>query len=160
MEHYLIYGLGRAKELGFAVEPIFAKTVPFLIGEVNSGLPQIINNYWLPVADQNGKWLTWPAVLATFTPNYASTANPPPARSAVTRYKADLGSEGYPAYAIAAGAMAQSEPGGAATWAWLHANPYPAIPFASAPKWNIVPRADTNVLPAQPTATPLDTGGT
>ena len=155
MNWYLIYALGREKELGFAVEPILAKTAPFLVGMVNSSLPQMINNYWLPVADGNHNLARKLARgRGDIHPQLRLDRESAPANSVIANYESDLRNDGYPAYAIAAGAMAAGEPGGAAAWNWLHTNPYPAIDFADAPKWNLVPRIDANILPAQPTAVP------
>ena len=63
---------------------------------------------------------------------------------------------------IASAAMASivdnSVPGAAQAEAWIKANVYQPLvangTFASDPSWAIIPRTDTNVLPAQPTATP------
>ncbi len=49
---YLHYALGRAEELGFAVDPIRKKTDQFVIGMINnSGHPQLLAHYELPVGD-------------------------------------------------------------------------------------------------------------
>jgi hypothetical protein len=44
----------------------------------------------------------------------------------------------------------QGAPGATAAWAWWIANVYSQVPdFANAPKWTIIPRTDSNVLPPQ-----------
>ena len=149
MQWYLLYALGRVKELGFADGPLLTWSAAYLTGMIdNSGVPELINVYQMPVERAGGGFLaTWPAVLASLTPTYRSTKLP-------ANFANDLGADGYLAYAVAAGAMAADEPSGAEAWSWLKRNVAARIAFASAPKWNLVPRTDNNVLPAQPTATP------
>ena len=110
---------------------------------------------------------TWPALLATLTPQYLSptgtpvdpaTGQPSGFANGPTAFANDLGVESYPLYLLGGVAMLDdaAAPGAAQAWSWMKANVEngagPAL-FA-APKWAIVPRTDTNPLPAQPTATP------
>ena len=146
MQWYVLYSLGRAKELGFAAEGVIAHSAPFLTGIVdNSGEPALLAVYWLPIeAEGDGFLTTWPAIIADIDPTYlakiAATAAPFP--------------DGYFAYSVAAASMLTGEPGGMQAWSWIRANLYPKIPWATQPKWNILPRTDTNALPPQPTAMP------
>ncbi len=72
-------------------------------------------------------------------------------------FAADLGVEGYPLYLLGGMAMLDDAgaPGAAQAWSWMKANVETpaAASLTTAPKWAIVPRTDSNTLPAIPTAT-------
>ncbi len=150
MQWYVLYALGRAKELGFAAEPLLAHTAPYLNGMIDdSGLPDLIGIYSIPVEQLGGGFYTsWSAVIGALDPTYAA--------SGLAAYVGNqlYSTDSYPAYATAAAAMTAGEAGGMQAWSWIRANVYSKIPWATAPKWNILPRTDTNALPPQPTATP------
>ena len=73
--------------------------------------------------------------------------------------------DGYPIWAMPGLAMAvdHNDPGAAQAWGWFAPNVYQGVTpgaIPGDPKWAIVPRTDTNTLPAQPTATPSSAGAT
>jgi hypothetical protein len=169
MAWYLQYALGRQAELGFAAKPLQTYTGAYPISLINtSGQPWGIDIYQMPVEQSAGGFLNgWPAVFATLTPQYLSptgvlvdpaTGQPSGRPNGLAAFAGDLGIEGYPLYLLGGMAMLDDAgaPGAAQAWAWMKANvETPAEPaLLSAPKWAIVPRTDTNVLPAQPTVTP------
>ncbi|MGA8379650.1 MAG: hypothetical protein WB710_00805, partial [Stellaceae bacterium] len=169
MQWYVQYALGREAELGFAAKPLQVYSGAYPIGMIdNSGTPWAINIYQIPVEKLGGGFLaTWPALLATLTPQYLSptgtpvdpaTGQPSGLANGPTAFANDLGVESYPLYLLGGVAMLDdaAAPGAAQAWSWMKANVEngagPAL-FAM-PKWAIVPRTDTNPLPPQPTATP------
>ena len=103
-----------------------------------------------------GFFPTWPALEAAFAPNFLTGPDSPsfPNGQALPSYFAsNLGSDGREVWLTPGLAMLvdQSAPGIAPAWAWWIGNVYSKVPdFANDPKWAIVPRTDTNVLPAQP----------
>ena len=155
--------------MGFAAAPLQLYSGAYPLGLINSsGQPWAINVYQMPVERAGGGFLaSWPALLATLTPQYLSptgtpvdpaTGQPSGLANGPTAFANDLGVESYPLYLLGGVAMLDDAgaPGAAQAWSWMKANVEngagPAL-FAM-PKWAIVPRTDTNPLPPQPTATP------
>ena len=103
-----------------------------------------------------GFFPTWPALEAAFAPNFLTGPDSPsfPNGQALPSYFAsNLASDGRQVWLTPGLAMLvdQSAPNIAAAWSWWIGNVYSKVPdFANDPKWAIVPRTDTNVLPAQP----------
>jgi hypothetical protein len=165
MQWYVQYALGRVAELGFAAGPLQQWTGVFPIGMINaSGQPWMIDLYEMPVeattigganplgSNPPGGYFTWPTMASVaLTPNEVNNLGP----VAFANGLAD-NPEAYPLYIL--GGMAQladqGAPGAAQAWSWLNANVRAVVSFANDPKWDIVPRTDTNALPAQPTAVP------
>ena len=160
MQFFNAYGLGRAKELGFATDPLFAATTArWFTGLINtSGFPEMIVTYRFPVeARSGGFFATWAALTGALTPAYLTGNGWTTAQGETgplsARFGLNVSSEGYAAWAVPAASFVASEPGGAQAWTWMQANVFSQIPdFASlTPKWAIVPRTDANALPAMPT---------
>ena len=139
MQYYVLYGIGRAAELGFAAGPLLAYTGPWLVGMINmSGFPMLVANYQLPVEKNGGGFLaTWQDVLATLTSNYLTNLLPP-------YFVANLNSEGREVWATPALSYLYSQSGGAQAWDWWQQNVYSAVPdFNTNPKWAIIPAGPT-----------------
>ena len=148
MHYYLIYGLSRAKELGFAAGPIFSYAAQFLTGIVNdSPDPRMSNQYRIANVLIPGVWIqTWEQVYNAFTADYRANDIP-----ALFRQGQQGGGNTYLAAACAAAALSYGEPGGAQAWAWAKVNAYPYVTGGSLgpdPRWPIIPRTDNNMLPA------------
>jgi len=107
-----------------------------------------------------GFFPTWPALEAAFAPNFLTGPDSPsfPNGQALPSYFAsNLASDGRQVWLTPGLAMLvdQSAPNIAAAWSWWIGNVYSKVPdFATDPKWAIVPRTDTNLLPTQPTTAP------
>ncbi len=164
MQYYLIYGLGRAKEVGFAAEPLLAHTAAWLTGLVNnSGYPTLVAQYEMPVEKSGGGFFaTWAAMIAALKPawltgnGYVSTDG---GVSLPAYWAQNLNADGRQGWAIAAAGFLTGEPGGAQMWSWMQQHVYNAIgDWASnpgaGPKWAVLPRTDANALPAMPTVPP------
>ena len=153
MNFYLEYGVGRAVELGFAMRPIQMQLGKFPIGIINSSHPWFLGAYIVATEKHSppgGWYTTWddvfnisedPAYLAAL--NWGSSS---PAGGRQTWVQPGL------AMLVDAGA-----PNAAAAWAWWQTYAYGLITpsfRATDPRWAIIPRTDSNVLPPMPTATP------
>jgi hypothetical protein len=161
-EWYLTYALDRIEDLGFAVGALRSRLLQFPIGMIdNSGLPQLLSIYEMPAASPTAWFSNWAGVIGGLTRAFATGTGWSPALGAdLSQYFIDnLSDDGRPIWLMAglAGAASRNDPGAAQAWNWFLTNVYHAIPAADLqadPKWTIVPRTDSNSLPAQPTATP------
>ncbi|HUC69986.1 MAG TPA: hypothetical protein VMS01_02220, partial [Stellaceae bacterium] len=125
-------------------------------------------------APPGGFYPTWAATVAALTPAYVTGANwPATGNSGVgdlvqffARELTQTGrDDGYPFWAMPGLAMAvdHGDAGAVPAWDWFASNVYQGITRGAIPgdpKWAIVPRTDTNALPAQPTAIPSAAGAT
>ncbi|MGH7060423.1 MAG: hypothetical protein ACREFH_08565, partial [Stellaceae bacterium] len=161
MQYYAIYGLGRAKEVGFAAEPLLAHTAAWLTGLVNnSGYPELLAAYRMPVEKRGGGFFaSWRALVAALQPGWLTGQGWTPRTSTATSldqyFARNLNADGRQAWAIAAAGFLTGEPGGAQAWAWIERHVYTRITdWASnpgaGPKWAVLPRTDRNLLPAMP----------
>ncbi len=165
MHNYTVYSIGRATELGFAAKPLLTATGQFLTGMINAGYPYLIASYILPVAKGSTFLTTWAQVAGEMSSDYLTGTNPSDPEIAALSgqgplpltFKGMLTSQGYDAYASAALAtlVDAGVPGAVQAEAWMQANVYQPLltggSLAADPSWAIVPRTDTNTLPAQPT---------
>ena len=176
MAWYLQYALGRVAELGFAAGPLRAQTGLYPVGMIlDSGYPHLIGSYEVPVeynytplgatsgeSIPPGGWMdTWAKVTGSLTPafltsvGWQSTWNSG-AGDLDTYYAAQLQADGRVIWLAGGLAMMvdAGDPRAATAWAWYKPTVYDAISLDSNPKWAIVPRTDSNVLPAIPTVVP------
>ncbi|HEY3910881.1 MAG TPA: hypothetical protein VGM07_13450, partial [Stellaceae bacterium] len=178
MQWYVQYALGRVEELGFASDALRAKAGAFLSGVIdNSGYPKLIGMYEFPVETNyvsnppGGYPATWAAQVAEIpmpflTGNGWNPAGNGGAGDLDQYFAANLFDDGRPIWAMGGLAMMvdHGDAGAAQAWRWFIPNVYQLIGAGGSlqwdPKWAIVPRADTNTLPAQPTATPSAAGAT
>ncbi len=164
MQWYTQYAIGRAAELGFAAGPLALQSGRFLTGMINnSGYPELIAAYVLPVGAGTTFLSTWPAIVGEMSAGYLTSTDPNayPTTSGQAPlpvfFKGMISSQGYAAYASAALATLVDEaaPGAAQAETWMQANVYQPLAIsgslAADPSWAIVPRTDNNPLPAQPT---------
>ncbi|HEV2099775.1 MAG TPA: hypothetical protein VGR45_12730, partial [Stellaceae bacterium] len=153
MQWYLQYALGRAYELGYPIGALAAWTAAFPIGLINSSaMPTLTGFYeFSPLQQGTAGWFTtWAGLISAldltstccggsgFYPSY---------------WNNNLASDGRQVWLTPGLAMLVDEeaPGAVTAWSWWEANVYSKVPdFANDPKWAIMPRTDTNVLPAQP----------
>jgi hypothetical protein len=153
MNYYLEYAVGRAVELGFQMKDIQAELGQFPIGIIASSEPWFLADYSFgPEKAGGGFWPTWAAY-------YAGGVAPGYIAGLQTDWVAGMAG-GRQTWVQPGLAMLvdQAVPGAGAAWAWYDTNGY-SLPSAATyrngdPRWAIVPRADNNVLPSQPTTTP------
>ena len=137
MHYYLVYSLGRVKELGFASNGVLSWVSKVVIGQLNNAAvydPNLISSYQMPTvkrADNTyfGQWLDEDgAFLDSYNP--------------LTDFNNQLldADHGYVIVSIPAVAMAAGETGGANAWAFIQQRVLPAPAINDNPKWAILPR--------------------
>lgn len=153
MNYYMEYALGRATELGFAAQKIQAWSDTLPISIISSANPWFIAAYVIGVEQAGGGF--YPTIAA------AEAADDPTSLAGYVEAPASVNGQwtGRQTWVQPGLAMAvdQGLPGAASAWNWYNANDYSLVTGASRsaqPRWAIVPRTDTNVLPAQPTSIP------
>ena len=167
MQQYVQYSLGRIAELGFAARPLQLYSGKFFDEILSSTNPKTIAIYEDAPADNTGAYFPdWQTEMNTAAnpawisgvgyTGVATTALP-------TYWAANLVNNGRQVWGTPGIAMLvdAGDPSAPAEWAWWMANVYtptanagPTQGFAAMPWWNIVPRTDSNALPAMPTTIP------
>jgi hypothetical protein len=152
MQAYVLYSLGRVKELGFAAGPILNYTGKWLVDLINdSGNPLLVGTYQVPVERAGGGFFNWHEILTIgFTASYLANALP-------GYFAQNLVSDGRVVWATPGMAylVDSNLPGASKGWDWWMSNVYHKVPdFARNPKWAIVPRNDANTLPEISAHTP------
>jgi hypothetical protein len=152
MQYYVMYGLGRVNELGFAANALLSYTGKWLTDMIRtSGNPYVSAIYQLPVEKSGGGYFSsWAETLQVFTPEYLNEKLPPYfARNLVPDGRQVWGTPGL-AYLVDGNATGAVE-----SWGWWKSNIYGKISnLANDPRWAIVPRTDKYQLPPQPTDIP------
>src|SRR4051812_21340520 len=72
MQYYVLYALGRMKEVGFAAGPLLNYSGKWLTDMIlHSGNPKLIAVYRIPVEKNGGGFMTWQEILTNgFTADY------------------------------------------------------------------------------------------
>ena len=162
MMWYVQYALGRLSELGFASHALQLYTGQYIIGMIGSSAPILVAQYQIPVEKAGGGWwATWPSLIArAMDPTWISGSQSGGGLPAY--FASNLSASGRQLWGEPGIAMLvdQNAPGVASAWGWWKANVYGPtyahgiIPFNRDLRWTIVPRADSNTLPAQSTTMP------
>jgi hypothetical protein len=153
MLSYMQYGIGRAVELGFvSAEAIQAYTAQFFLGAIAAD-PDMLEIYEFPTVSVSGVNYDWSNVTAALSPAYLTGVgwNSALGQDLPQLFASDNVNEGRHVWLQPGMAMMVDQ--GLTTWDWWSSNVYSKINWSD-PRWDIVPRTDQNVLPAQPTATP------
>ena len=157
MQGYALYGLGRAKELGFASGPLLDWTAVWLNGAAAFDNGRLLALYQMPVeanfkTHPPGGFLSpWSAVEAALAPAYTA-----PGGGLDQDFANRTLADSYLGWLQAPTSYVAVEPGGSPTWSWYDSHVRQPIavsaqPQNQEPKWALLPRTDTNVLPPQPT---------
>jgi hypothetical protein len=139
MAWYLDVGLGRAKELGYASDPLLTYHAAFLNGMITSPdyNPYLVGSYRMGVlkASSPRRWYaSWAEVKSTYLSAEANRTNwhqgnPP-------------NPDDYAFYAFAAAAFTADKTDGAAAWNWLNAHVRQvSTTIQTNPTWAILPRS-------------------
>jgi hypothetical protein len=134
-QNFIVYALGRGKELGFPTEKLLSWLSVNIAGQVNSPdyNPYMIGNYRSPTKDINGQpFRTWKDAMTGVDPAYD------------LRWGFDIGisgglgaQDGYCKIAMAA----VNTTGDAQAIAWMRANVYDKTNWAqTGTRWDILPR--------------------
>jgi hypothetical protein len=169
---YLSYAEGRVRELGFSVGAWQAfHTGNMLLGIINSPYPSLVSAYVISaehaatpctvtVCDPTSFNSTWTAVAADMNPYYMGLGPITPGANGeilANNFAGDCtnpGGRGWWANPGLAMAVDANLPGANKAWTWWQANcasKESPSGLADDPRWDIVPRTDTNVLPPMPT---------
>lgn len=144
-QNFLLWSLGRAKELGYATEALVSWLGANLIGQITNPdyNPYLSANYRMPtVRRSDGKYFdTWAGLRSGFPSTFDPAAN-------FTGQLPDA-VHGYPFIALAAASMVTNEAGGPAAWDWIAQQALCAASLTNNPKWAILPRviSGNGVLP-------------
>lgn len=139
--HFMIYALGRAKELGYATGPLLSWVAPVLTNELTNPAynPYLAASFMMPTLQKltpsDQYFSTWTATRGAFVASFEANA------------QADFVSQltdanhGYPMICMAAAAMAAAEPNGPAAWTFIQQQVVtPATSLNDNPKWALLPR--------------------
>jgi hypothetical protein len=145
MENWLIYGLGRAKELGYPSDALLSWVAVHLIGQLTDAQysPYYTGAYRTPTVDAvTGRWYnSWSGVATGFLPLF--TNNHVDFLTPQQYFVSELqnNEQGYSVTTFPAAAMAAGEPGGPAAWSWIAQNARALdTSINTDPKWAILPR--------------------
>ncbi len=136
MHFILVYGLGRAKELGFSTGPVLgyaSKVVNRSLTNTNYN-PYLTTAYQMPTVKRVDD-----AFYASYLDerkSYLATFDPMPG----FYEQLQDGNHGYAFLLMAATAMTRREAAGSQAWSFVQQNIQPAAALHDNPKWAILPR--------------------
>ncbi len=156
MQDYLVYGLGRAKELGYSTDALLSWVAPNIIGQVTDPTfnPYLLTAYRVGTVKQSGPSLftNWADVKTGFLPAVQNETDFYPG----TIYQGTQSdADGNVQSAAAVVALLANQANGAAAWSWMVTHVEPAI--SGDLKWAILPRTGATQLTIT-TSSPLPTG--
>jgi peptidoglycan hydrolase-like protein with peptidoglycan-binding domain len=163
MLNFLVYGLGRAKELGFGADRLLAWLGKNTIAQANPNTPgwdpYLAAAYRVGTIDKiNNRWFqSWAEVKNAFLPQFKPPIGPNP--STYQQYFETHLSDpnhGYGYIAMGATSFLANEPGGADAWNWLKNQMLGDSLLSQNPQWAILPRSITSI-PAPTSANPAFT---
>jgi hypothetical protein len=141
MVNFLIYSLGRARELGYPADPMLMWMSGWLFGQTLDPAydPYLIATYVMPVTDQDSVFFNdWATVKGRFSDPFISDGR---TYTHEAWFNSNLGLDhGYGLIAATAASMAARHPGGQDAWNWFKSHAYDKVAFSSNPKWAILPR--------------------
>jgi hypothetical protein len=173
MVNWLIYALGRAKELGYPTQYLLSWIAPWAIQPVVDPTfnPYLIASYRQPTKNMaTGNWYTtWSQMLndmcsstATGCNNFGASTNAktaptfdPPVNNVGMGCSLNPNGDGTCSSAYIAGiaiAAVADQPNGSAAWNWINTNAMTNSALNTNPKWAIIPRSATSTTP--PPVTP------
>jgi chitodextrinase len=141
MENWLIYSLGRAKELGYPTDSLLTWVSSNLTGQITDPTydPFLTTQYRTPTAGSGAWFTTWAQVKAGYLAGTNSKAFYDPTNN----------EQGYAQTAIPAVSMIASESNGPAAWNWISQNILAQdTTINTDPKWDIIPRTAVITPPA------------
>lgn len=145
---FMMFSLGRAKELGFATDKIVSYLAKFYIGLLtDSGSnPYLIQVGRIPTIRRitSTYFDTW----TLFKTGYDAVSQ------ALSSFPLQDPVHGYDFIGLAATSMVANEPGGGPAWTFMKEKVLSAPILNDNPKWAIIPRSDTFVPPVSDTQAP------
>jgi hypothetical protein len=139
MQNYVIYALGRGKELGYATEKLLEWAAPQITGPITDAgyNPWLVMTYRIATipAGTYQNFTSWAQVKASFLTDVQNeTSFEPGAKGTGTLSEGDFNAQTV----IAATSMIADQTNGATAWTWASTNILPST--AGDLKWAILPR--------------------
>lgn len=142
-QNFLIWVLGRAKELGYPTDALLTWLGPNLIQQLTDPNydPYLVGMYRLPTVrlSDSQYFPDWAGVKSGFVLPFIDDYGH--SQTAESYFNANLGilEQGYPLIALAAASQVVHLPGGATAWRWISTRvlDYPGL--NDVPKWAILP---------------------
>jgi hypothetical protein len=172
MVQYVIYALGRAKDLGYPSQGLLSWVAPWIISQVTDPTfnPYLVSSYRQATVQPNGQYYTtWAGILSSVCSSAATgcvtggtSQNAQTAQTwayPINQYSCalDPNGDGNCSSAFEAGmAIAQvaDQPNGPAAWNWIYTNAMTSSALNANPKWAIIPRTGSSVGPPPPPPPP------
>jgi hypothetical protein len=132
-QNFMMYALGRAQELGFAVDALVSYLAVNIIGQLTHPdfNPYLIAAYRIPTVRSDGQYFdSWANLLTGYTASAQTTSS----------FSLSGPDHGYDFIGMAAAAQCANEPGGDSAWAFVKREILPAPVLDNNPKWAILPR--------------------
>ena len=134
-QNFLMFALGRGRELGYPTDALSSYLAVSLIG-------QLTDPAYNPYLVASGRLPTKRASDSAFFPTFADMATGYSADwQALKTFPLSDPEHGYDFIAMAAASMVANEPAGCSAWMFMQANALGAIVLDDNPKWAILPRA-------------------
>jgi hypothetical protein len=163
MQDYLVYSLGRARELGYATDALLNWVGPNIINQVTDPTfnPYLLTAYRVGTVKQSGPSLftSWADVKTGFLPAVQSETDFYPG-AVYQGTQSDADGNVQPAAAVVA--LLANQTNGTAAWNWMATNVEPAIfgdlKWAILPRTAVTPPPSGTTPPTITTSSPLPTG--
>lgn len=147
-QNFLIFALGRARELGYPTDALIAWVAPNLVNQlIHPGYnPYLMMAYRVATTSvsTSNYFTTWAGVKSAVLSSYDPEAH----------FLSDneTAEHGYKFVSMCATSMVANEPGGLQAWAWVWEKVLPNAKLNNNPKWAIVPRDPNSIKPQAPSA--------
>jgi hypothetical protein len=167
MVQYLIYALGRAKDLGYPSQALLAWIAPWIIDEVTDPgyNPYLVASYRQPTVQANGQYFTtWAAVKAAMCTSTADGCSTNASAQTAQTFDQPVNPYGLCAFnangdgacsapyeAGMAIAQVADQPNGSTAWNWIYSTAMNNSALNSNPKWAIIPRSVNTTVSGNPT---------
>jgi hypothetical protein len=137
MHYFLVYGLGRAKELGFATDKLLTWASRVVVNQITDPNynPYLAYSYQTPTVKRADEtWFnSWAETRNAFRPDYDPLVDLPYLMANETNHA-------YIFIGMTAASYCKNEPNGAAAWTFMQNNVVNAPALNDNPKWAVLPR--------------------
>lgn len=143
MQNFLIYGLGRAQELGYPTDTLLSWVGSNLIGQLTDPdyNPYLSGSYRMPTAKKDPRrwYQSWAETMTGFLDSAVTV-------SGFNTTSVNDVQHGYPYIALSATSMVANQPGGAQAWNWISGKLLGNPLLNANPKWALVPRSISTII--------------
>ncbi|OGJ92144.1 MAG: hypothetical protein A2268_06330 [Candidatus Raymondbacteria bacterium RifOxyA12_full_50_37] len=134
-QHFMMFALGRAEELGYPTAPLGSYLAVNYTGQLTNPdyNPYLVSNGRIPTVKKNGEqFSSWAELKTGYVSEWQATDS----------FYLSNAVHGYEFLALAAVSYISDEPGGDSAWAFMEREVLTAEVLSNNPKWAIVPRMD------------------